>query len=97
MVSSSTFMVCPVRGLIQMYSGSSQTCMWVCVAIGSLWGRCNNSACAANVSTSGVCTLICSGSPPSSVGSFLSLVLVSEGGAGVCGCDIPTEGDCMVV
>jgi hypothetical protein len=73
-----------------------RTCVWVCVAIGSLWGRCNNSAHAANVSTSGTCTWMCSGSP-SSVGSSLSSVLVSEVTAGVRGRAILNNGDCMTV
>jgi hypothetical protein len=68
-----------------------------CVAIGLSWGRCNNSARAANASTSGACTWICSGSSPLSVGTSLSLVLVSEGTAGVRGRAILIDGDCMTV
>jgi hypothetical protein len=65
------------------------------VAIGSSLGKCNDSACAANASTSGAYTLICSGSFPSSVGSVLSPSLVLEGGAGVRDLAIPTVGDCI--
>ena len=43
---------------------------------------CKDSACAASASTSGEYMLICSGSAPSSVGSSLASVLVSDG-AGV--------------
>jgi hypothetical protein len=39
---------------------------------------------------------MCSGSPPSSVGSSLSSVLVSEVTAGVHGRAIPTDGDCIM-
>jgi hypothetical protein len=40
---------------------------------------------------------MCSGSPPSSVGSSLSSVLVSEVTAGVRGHAILTDGDCTTV
>jgi hypothetical protein len=91
-------MMWPVIGLMGRNGGTSYALVCVCtsVAIGSSFGRCNNSACAANVSTSGAYTLICSGSPPLLVGSSLILVLVSDGGAGVCGLAIPVEGDCIV-
>ena len=96
-----------VRGVLQVYvhdmahywvdeelCGSPRVwvCVCICVAIRLLVGKCNDSAHAANVSTSGEYILICSGSGPSSVGLSCALVLVSEG-AGVLALDRAVMGD----
>ena len=78
--------------LIWRYGGSLWTwvCVCVCVAIGSSAGKCKDSACAINASTSGVYMLICSDLAPPSMGSSCASMLVSDG-AGVHACDRASE------